>query len=151
MKKLLFIILAIFSCVVIFSQESSVADKYLGYEQTWFTYNGLSNALTATDSVWYFTVQKESNHRLFYDFKVDLDSVGGTAQVVPVVIQGKKFLSDSFTPLDTITWTAGADTTIYFSESTTAQQYRYYRTYIRSELKGFLIKITELSGKLWEE
>jgi hypothetical protein len=59
MKKLLFIIVLIFSCVIGFSQESSVADKYLGYAETWFTYNATSNATTATDSTWYFTVQKE--------------------------------------------------------------------------------------------
>lgn len=151
MKKLIFLFGLILVCFISYSQESTTEDKFINYDETWFTYTGTSNATTATDSVWYFTVRKESLKKVFYEIKIDLDSISGTKQIVPVVLQGKILLSDNFTPLDTINWVNGSDTTIRFIQYTTAQKYRYYRPYLRSALKGFIFKVSELSGVFKEE
>lgn len=151
MKRLLFTsILAILFLVNNIAQESAYEDTHLNYGKTWFSYISTSNATTATDSIWYYTTRKESMKPLKYDIKIVLDSIGGTAVSVPVVLQAKKFLSDSFTPLDTITWADGGDTTIVWNETSTAQQYRYWRVYIQCATSGFIFGVDELSQKFWE-
>lgn len=152
MKKLFVIISLLFAFIGIQAQESSTYDNYLGYDQTWFTYAqpATSYANTATDSIWYYTVLKESKMPLRYDVKVRLDSTGGTYKTVPIILQGKKFDSDSYTNLTTVYWVTGADTVKTFTQATPGQ-YRYYRLYIKANAKGFIFKIPELSFKFWEQ
>lgn len=132
------------------AQESATYDYPLGYNDTHMTYTSTANVTTATDSTWYYTVWKEAKSPLKYDMKVVLDSVSGTKQVVPIILKGKAFLSDSWTTITTVNWVLGHDTTIRFSETSTAKQYRYWQIYIRSARKAFIFKVTELSQKYWE-
>jgi hypothetical protein len=153
MKKIIFL----FSILTIlfingYGQEQSPQDKTLGYDLTWFTYTAPTTtyATTATDSNWYYTVLNESKGPVKYNFKITLDSISGTKQVTPVVLKAKIWPSDSWTAIDTITWSTGVDTTILFTQTTTAQYYRYWRVDITTALKAFIIQVDELSAKFWE-
>jgi hypothetical protein len=153
MKRILFLI-SILAVLFIngYSQEKSPQDKALDYDASWFTYtaHATTYATTATDSNWYFTTLKESHGPVKYDVKLSLDSISGTQSAVAIVIKGKKFASDDFTPIDTITWALGSDTTIVFTQNTTALFYRYFVIDITTALKGFIIQVDELSEKFWE-
>jgi hypothetical protein len=141
-------------CAAAFSQESSKYDYKIPYAETSVTWPAVSqttNATTATDSVWFYTIYKESSMPVKYDFKVSCDSVGGTYKRVPIVLKAKKFLSDDWTTVTTVAWTTGKDTVKTFTQSTTAQQYQYWQIYIKSDSKGFIFKIPELSAKFWEQ
>jgi hypothetical protein len=154
MKKLIFLI-AMISALFIqgaISQESADYDYKIGYSNTWITYAQPTgtNATTATDSIWYYTVWKETDMPLRYDIKVTCDSIGGTYKTVPILIQGKKWLSDSFTTLQTLNWTTGKDTTKVFTQATPGQ-YRYYRVYVKSNNKGFIYRFPEVSFMFYKQ
>lgn len=149
------------------SQEASGFDVKLTYDETWKSYKPIvvPNATTATDSVWYYTFLKESKGPLLYDIKLVLDSVGGAAKVTTIILQTKTWESDSYTNLTTKTWTTGKDTVITFTNiaaSTLSGEFaadstmvftgsavprisRYYRVFVRNNLKGFIVKVPELS------
>jgi hypothetical protein len=150
MKKLLFLFSFCACFLMASAQKSTTTDLNLGYDQTWYTYTSTANATTATDSTWYWTTIKESVIPVKYDIKISLDSVSGTKQVTPVVLKAKKFISDSWTTITTINWTNGHDTTVLFNQNSTAQYYRYWQVYIKSNRKAFIFKVTELSQKFWE-
>lgn len=148
MKKLIFLfslVLAVF--LTANAQEDPDYDYKVNYDATWTTYNMPTgtNATTSSDSIWYFTVLKESKAPVKYDFKISLDSVGGTYKTVPIILQGKKFKSDAFTNVTTLYWTTGRDTVKTFTQNSTGQYYRYWRVYIKSNNKGFIFRVPELS------
>lgn len=149
MKKIIFLFAFIFALVSVNAQESATQDQKLSYDATWFTYNASSNATTATDSIWYFTTLKESKGNLTYNIKLSLDSVSGAKKRTPVVLKAKTFESDDWTTVTTTNWVNGRDTTILFSTATPTV-YRYYQVYIKSDNKGFIFKVLELSKKFWE-
>lgn len=103
------------------AQESSTYDVTVGYTETWKSYlpTTVPYATTTTDSVWYYTFLKESSKPLIYDVKLKLDSISGTYKRTTVILQGKKFASDSYTNIATKYWTTGADTTITFTNFAT--------------------------------
>lgn len=151
MKKLIILSVFAFSFLFANAQENSNFDKFLDYDQTWFTYapSATTYALTLTDSTWYFSCLSEKYLPVTVDYKLVLDSVGGTAASVPVVLRGKKFLSDDYTPVDTVTWTNGSDTTIKVSYATESK-YRYWQIYMVGASDGFIVNIDELSMKFWQ-
>lgn len=150
MKKLLFLFSFCACFLMASAQKSATTDLILGYDQTWYTYTSSANATTATDSTWYWTTMKESKSPVKYDMKIYIDSVSGTKQVTPVVLKAKKFITDSWTTITTVNWTNGHDTTILFTETSTARQYRFWQVYMKSNRKAFIFKVTELSQKFWE-
>jgi hypothetical protein len=154
MKKQLFSIclLAVLFVANAYSQESATQDYSMGYNDTWVTYtNTTTNVTTATDSIWYYTVLKESKMPLKYDIKVKVDSVSGTIRRTTITLKAKKWLSDDWTTITIVPWTTGRDTTKTFTEITTARQYRYWQIYIKSDLKAFIFKVPELSMKFYEQ
>jgi uncharacterized protein YdeI (BOF family) len=152
MKKLFSIL--ILACALFaqgYSQEAATQDYSMGYNETWFEFTSTSNATTATDSLWYYTVKKEAMRPLKYDMYIHLDSVGGTNKRTVVTIEAKNHLDQaSWTSIATKAWTTGKDTAINLTESSTAKQYRYWRFRVKSDNKGFIFKIDKLFCKYWE-
>lgn len=152
MKRLIFIlsIICVFALGVK-AQESATYDKFLGYEETWMGYfpAATTRATTTTDSIWYFTCLSEKYFPVTVDVKLKLDSISGTARHTNVYLKAKKFDSDTYTNLDTIDWHASVDTSINFNV-VTDQRYRYFQVYLKTDLKGFIINIDELSMKFWQ-
>lgn len=145
MKKLI-IILVMFAFVV---ATYAQADKTMAANDSkgsWLYESSLGSGDTigAGDSTWYYTVYPNKGERLYYNISINIDSVGGTggvANLVPVILQGRDLSSDSFTNIDTIAWTGSAsatnDTTIRFTQETTAQFYTEYRLSITAANDSF--------------
>lgn len=151
MKKLFIILACIVFSLTMRAQESASEDGYLGYDETWWEDFNFGNVTSATDSIWYYTVRKESKSPLKFDIKLTFDSISGTKDTVNVYLQKKKFLSDSFSNLDTVKWTTGNDTSLYFSVTTdTAYQDRWFRVYTICDTNSFIYQVDELSFKFWE-
>lgn len=146
MKKLFFILNLVLFSICVFSQENSNYDYKIGYDGTWQTYTSPSTtyATSSTDSIWYFTILKESESDIKYDIKLIVDSISGTNQITDFFLQGKIWGSDIYSNIDTVTWVTGVDTTFTFTTASTLD-YRYYRIYVKSRLKGFIFQIDEYS------
>ena len=151
MKKLIILLVCIVSFIAIQAQENAIEDAYLDYNETWWQDFNFGNVTSATDSIWYYTVHKESLSPLKYDVKLIMDSISGTSDAVNVYLQKKKFLSDDFANLDTVSWNLGSDTTIYFTVTTdTSYMDRWFRIYTICDTSGFIYQVDELSFKFWE-
>jgi hypothetical protein len=153
MKKLfIFLSLIYVFALNVKAQESATFDKALTYTETWFSYmpSTDSRAHTATDSLWYFTCFSEKYLPVTYDIKLKLDKISGTAKVVPVILKAKKWDSDAYLNLDTITWVSGVDTTINFIKTANPVQYRFFQIYMKANGDGQVVNIDELSMKFWQ-
>ena len=159
MKKIL-IILAVTFCALQMSAQnanrSNTSEKYdatISYGQSGYVYSQKVpvNSLTVADSTWTYTVYNASKAPVKFDFFLNCDSVGGTKNNVKIIVQGKKFLQQpSWTDLKTTWWTTGKDTTKTITESTTAQQYMYFRLFIQGVDNTFLARFPLLAIKFWE-
>ncbi len=152
MNKLIFLVSFLACAFLAQAQESTTFDNQLDYNQTWFTYSQttpLKYANTATDSVWFWTTLKNSYYGVKYDIKVDLDSVGGTKQTVPVVLSAKKNLSDTWTIITTTNWKLGRDTVVLFTQTGTSQYYKYWKVSTNALKKGFIFRVKELTEIFW--
>ena len=153
MKKFITIVFLSLAFVVnMKAQENAEADRYIDYSESWMTYTGDGiNATTSSDSVWYYTILKESHQPLKYDIKVVLDSISGTFDSLSVYLQKKKFSSDDFANFDTVRWNLGSDTTVRFTVTQdTSYMDRYWRIEAVSDTSGFIFQVDELSIKFWE-
>ena len=65
---------------------------------------------------------------LYYNIAVTVDEV--TAGSCPIIIQGKIFDGETYTAIDTLT--ATSDTTVYFTQNTTASFYRYFNIQVKA-------------------
>ena len=102
-----------------FSQNEA-KDAQLGYDYTYTLYTGVaSDTIGASDSIWTYTVEKLTDTKLFAYAYLDLDSIDGTAAPVTILLQNKVFGAQTFTTINTVTWTSGADTT-FVTETSTA-------------------------------
>ena len=152
MKSFIISLLLISCAVLVNGQESSTYDSRLGYSETFTEYVGTStDILKVGDSTWTYTVLKESAKPLKYDVFLKFDATGGTNNVVNITVFGKKTLDQpSWTSLKTASWTSGADTTKTITESTTAQQYRYYKVEVKGANDTLLASIVKFFIKFWE-
>lgn len=114
---------------------------------------GSSDIIGAGDSTWYYTVIPNKGERLYYEAKISLDSTGGTggiADLVPVLLQGRNLSTDDWTTITTTNWIGStADTTIKFTQVTTAQFYTEYRVSITAANDSFAAKINRLIMRFW--
>lgn len=153
MKKVI-ILLLLSICTFAFGQRSSTVDKELSYTTSWMAFTGTNNtthAINAKDSTWTYTILKNSYKPVKYDIYMSLDSISGTKDSVTVIFQAKKWIDDaSWVGLDTATWVAGGDTIINFNQTTTAQQYQYFRMYVAGSDNTFIARIAKFFIKFWE-
>jgi hypothetical protein len=145
--------LILLSCALsVSAQESSTYDKTLGYSETYLEFTGSStDVLKVGDSTWCYTVWKKSVRPLKYDVYMDLDSTGGTKNMMTITLLGKKWLDQAaWTTLKTQRYTLGRDTTFTFTESSTAGQYQFYKVNVVGDNDTFLMSIKKLFMKFWE-
>ena len=147
--KLFFISLLLCVGLMANAQESTDYDFKLDYDGTWWTWPKHNTSVsvipyvgTDTDSTWYYTVLKESQDSVVYSVKVRTDSISGTAAIVSFYLQEKQLYSDTYSNIDTVTWSTGVDTTFYFTQSSPTRN-RYVRTLAIGSADGFLWKILE--------
>lgn len=84
--------------------------------------------LAGNDSLLNFAVNFQTDVEYFYDIVLNLDSTASTS-AASVQLQGKLWDSDSYADIGSaVTWAGtSADTTIKFSQHSTAQFYQYLR------------------------
>lgn len=159
MKKLLIALIVGFCALTVGAQNANRSNTSTEVDATvpynlarWiWTMKVPVNSLSVADSTWTYTVYKESKNAVKYDVFIVCDSIGGTKNNVKIIVQGKKFLQQpSWTDLKTVWWTTGKDTTKTITESTTAQQYPYYRVFVQGVDNTFLARFTYLGIKFWE-
>ena len=132
--------------MVSFSQDETV-DQSLGYSVTWFLYEGdAADSIQSGDSIFTYTIEKFTDTKTFAYFYIECDSVAGTGAPVTYYLQNKVFQDESFSNLDTIEWTAGADTSFVF-ETTTSDIADYWRIYRIGSTSTFNAYETDINGK----
>lgn len=135
MKKLIAIIALLIGFVSVNAQTNKQATISGAIE-----YTGIATADTVggTVTTWNKPILIDRQDAVLYYAKVKVTETAGFACTIK--LQGKYFASDAFTDITAITYTgAGADTTVIFSEASTAIKYRYV---------NFLITRTAGTGKV---
>lgn len=113
MKKLI-VFLVICAVSLAMSAQKSLGNAYGA---------SLSASLDSAD-VENFEIFVNKAEMLYYNIAVICDSI--SAPSVTFLLQGKDFDHQSYTNIDTVTWTGTADTSFVFSQEVTKQAYRYY-------------------------
>ena len=113
MKKLI-VFLVICAVSLAMSAQKSLGNAYGA---------SLSASLDSAD-VENFEIFVNKAEMLYYNIAVIGDSI--SAPRVTFLLQGKDFDHQSYTNIDTVTWTGTADTSFVFSQESTKQAYRYY-------------------------
>jgi len=113
MKKLI-VFLVICAVSLAMSAQKSLGNAYGA---------SLSASLDSAD-VENFEIFVNKAEMLYYNIAVIGDSVSSPR--VTFLLQGKDFDHQSYTNIDTVTWTGTADTSFVFSQEVTKQAYRYY-------------------------
>lgn len=121
------------------------------YTNQWY-YGDDSNYSLATtgDSVLTYTFTLNKPDDVFYDIKVELDSVSGTPDY-DIDLKGKVFEGDSWTDLETdVTWDGtSSDTTVTFQEHSTAEFMRYLQVQINGQASTGAATVTNVELKIW--
>jgi len=142
----IFIIALLFVIVGLTSaQNSSTYDATFKSDKTYLITDivgATGDTIGSGDSTWTYTTRLYPPSKLFYDMYLALDSTGGTAATVTVVLNGRDMSVDSWTEITSVTWNDGADTTINFEQFTTAQPYKDYQVTITGETDSFRVKVT---------
>ena len=113
MKKLI-VFLVICAVSLAMSAQKSLGNAYGA---------SLSASLDSAD-VENFEIFVNKAEMLYYNIAVIGDSVSSPR--VTFLLQGKDFDHQSYTNIDSVTWTGTADTSFVFSQESTKQAYRYY-------------------------
>lgn len=149
MKKLLFLLVALFAFVAI--QAQTVTTNI----PTGNTYATLTTDYTlSAATVRYFVFNAPQHYKATQDYIVNMDTIVGTNHTtVSVQLQGQKSpLKADWTNIGSaVVWAVtGADTTIVIS-NTTATRYRNYRVSFTGVGTGAVSKIDAQELKIWLE
>lgn len=95
----------------------------------WHTYFTAADTVSSNDSTHVYTYSvRDVLDGIKFAGRLSLDSISGTPTTT-VTLQGKIFWDDSWTTVDTETWSGtSADTTLLFDYAT-AKPYRFWRVY----------------------
>jgi hypothetical protein len=124
MKKLILLLALVAMTVNMFAagEVTLKADTY------YYSYTGAAADTSISGVVWNKAVIVNKATPVYYNIAVTVDEV--TAGSCPVIIQGKIFDGETYTPIDTLT--ATSDTTLYFTQNTTASFYRYINIQVKA-------------------
>lgn len=150
MKKLLFMLITfavLFITNAVNAQENAAYDYDMGYTGTYSLHTFTSGGITATDSVWYFTVRKLSTNKVFPSAKIVLDKTTGTPTTIIVTLERRVWSDDAWTVESTVNYKGSVDTTIII-QGATARVADYWRMKIRRASGNFVVIPTEVAFKL---
>ena len=146
MKKL-FILLCFVATATLAVAQNATVDKLMTYDQASCIYTGkVSDTIGELDSIWTFTVQKQSSNKLIPYIYVSADSTGGTAAAVRFILQQKVFPQETYTAIDTVTWKMTGDTS-FVIEPTTAVFSEYFRLKVLGSTDNMKAKINYINFK----
>jgi hypothetical protein len=125
MKKILFLI-----CLVAFIFSSATAQKSIKLAPNVYAveYTGVTaDSISATDTAWTYDIQVNKANATFYNLKLKLTELSSPC-IMTVSLMGKIYVDDDYTTIGSHQYLgAGTDTSLLFTQNTTAQFYRYYR------------------------
>lgn len=108
------------------------------------------DSVDAVDSLYTIDITLNQTYPVMYDIRHKLTKVSGTP-TTNVILQSKMFESDSWSTVSTVAWSGTtADTTIRFTELSTAKYVRFFR--ILHDADGTVTQkydLTELEIKLF--
>ena len=134
MKKIMLLLVALLS----FAIMPTMAQKTVKLSPNVYAvaYTGVTaDSVSATDTTFYIDVLTNKPSALYYNFRIKINDV--TTSLTTTSVMGKIFDDDPWTTITSQAYHGtGSDTTITFTQNTTAQFYRYYR-----------IKVVYTSGK----
>lgn len=146
MKKILLLIAIALMYIGVQAQNATI-DKTLSYDQTYVNYNGqTADSIGVIDTTWTYTVRKNNHWRVFPYVYLALDSIGGTAADVTVLLQKKVFGDQDYTTETTVTYAGTADTVILF-DVTTADKAEFWRVSLSKASNDFNIGVEDLNFK----
>ena len=153
MKKIFFLI-AMFAVIGLNldaqqkNKEVALSSGQTLYENTSFLASDSLN--TYADSTLGFVFKLNKGKPVKYDTKAVLDSLNGTPDF-DVYLQYKVFGTDTWANIDTVYWNGtSSDTTIRFTQTTTAQYYSQLRWYIEGQASTGAGKLSEIDLKIYE-
>jgi len=128
MKKYLLILVMAFVALAI-NAQSRTTSVSLTDGQTYHLYKGVSaDTCGLGTTTWYYPITTKLDFHPFYDVKLNIHRMQGTAARVACVWQARKFPDDSWTALtSTIYGGTQADTSLLYTQITTATFYREFR------------------------
>ena len=149
MKALLTLFISILAIMPIDGVEAQ--DASLGYEQTYWTYTGLAaDTIGAGSLTWEFDIKKLTDQEVKPYVYLTLDSLGGSSEV-SVYLQSKVFSDQSYSDLDTLTWSVtSADTTLIFDYST-ATRSDYWNVKVVGSNADTQVGIGKLNWKFYKQ
>jgi len=147
MKKLIFLLAFFALGFVAMAQTTAVTKTLFKITPTSYVYQytgQTADTLGAVRDSILIPLYVETSAPTFYDFKVRLHE-NVSACNIAVQLQGKKYGTDSYSTITSATYKGvGTDTTILFTQTTTAQHNNYYQlVFIRAANKA---KITDIVG-----
>lgn len=149
MKKIAILLFAIFAFSFAQAQDKAVTLNNTIY---YYAYSGLAaDTISNNDSIWEAQVLVNKAEPVKYSMTMKLDSVSGTIGAY-IFLQGKVFDTDTYTAIDTVTWSGtSSDTTFTFSQVTTAKYYRYFKIKVDSRTGTEKMKINYIKFKFWDK
>lgn len=150
MKKYI-VLIAAFLFIAFSSFSQTAKTKTLNTDQ-WYYGDDSNYSLTIEgDSVLTYTITLNKAEDVFYDIKLNLDSVSGTPDY-DVDLKGRIFTGDAWSDLETdVTWDGtSSDTTITFQEHTTAVFYRQIQLQINGKTGTGAATLDSFELKLWK-
>ena len=137
MKKLLLFV-ALFATLCVFAAN----EKILAPDGFLWSVTGTAADTSISGKVLNKAVIVNKATPLYYNLGVTVDEQ--TAGSCLIILQGKIFDEEAYTPIDTLT--ATSDTTLYFTQNSTTQFYRYYNIQVKAGSGKF--KLTSIIGYL---
>ena len=156
MKRLLniFVMLAIFIIANAQDPMKSVdVNQSLGYgeDRSYIYYNGTAaDTIGDSDSTFIYTVHIKSKFNVTPSAYVSYDSLGGTAATVTTTLESKEYPSDPWTVRETVSWTAGSDTTMKIVSDSTHRD-EFWRVKSVGATDAFHVKMEQLIINVIEE
>jgi hypothetical protein len=139
MKKLVLLLIAV--CSFAFANAQTATPIQFTPDQWFVSYTGSATLDTVSvNNTWYKEILPNKGQRLMYNIRVKITEVSAVSAGTPVAValQGKVFDTDTYTTITTLNYRGtGTDTTLTYSEASTAQVYRYFK-----------VLITPASGKV---
>jgi len=162
MKKLIFILIAMFIGVAVYSQDRTVS-RTLSSEQTLYDYTGTADdtlGVNDQDTVAY-TMLVNKSRPVLYNIQIDLEDAEAITGDYDVTLEGKVYSTDSWTEIDATNTAESGDVNITFNSDlsamidTTAATaepfYRYFRIIIdAADVSAGSAKVNYVYWKFYE-
>ena len=130
MKKLVLLLIACVSFAIASAQTAIPVN--MSADQWFVSYTGSATLDTSSvGGTWSKALLVNKGVKLFHNIRVKITEVSATTQTV-ITLQGKVFDTDTYATIGSaITYKGtGADTTVTFSEASTATTWRYFNVLI---------------------